>query len=267
MAYYNNYNIRIANKLKKNIMDSIQNEHNNMSYYQPFKMNSMVDSMIGGNALEDYEKVYLNEDNYNVSGPYAKYSSTKYNDDLEGKGGYNILPGTHLDTGFEKTKGLLKKKTGSKKLVKKGGAKEEIKLTRIIGGKKRGRPSKMKGGTELGLPLSFFSEDSKEVQEVKKRKMLKEKKMKEKEKEMKDKILEDNKESTNLEEPITIEGNGKKKVKKTVKGGKLLDKSVMRATVQGAGKKSRSEIVKEVMKNKGLKMIEASKYVKEHKLY
>lgn len=33
------------------------------------------------------------------------------------------------------------------------------------------------------------------------------------------------------------------------------------------GRKKRSEIVKKIMKEKGMKMIEASKYVKEHKLY
>jgi hypothetical protein len=35
----------------------------------------------------------------------------------------------------------------------------------------------------------------------------------------------------------------------------------------GDGRKKRAEIVKKIMKEKGLKMIEASKYVKEHKLY
>ena len=35
----------------------------------------------------------------------------------------------------------------------------------------------------------------------------------------------------------------------------------------GDGRKKRAEIVKRVMKEKGLKMIEASKYVKEHHLY
>jgi hypothetical protein len=35
----------------------------------------------------------------------------------------------------------------------------------------------------------------------------------------------------------------------------------------GDGRKARAEIVKKVMKEKGMKMIEASKYVKEHGLY
>jgi hypothetical protein len=33
------------------------------------------------------------------------------------------------------------------------------------------------------------------------------------------------------------------------------------------GRRRRAEIVKKVMREKGLKMIEASKYVKEHNLY
>jgi hypothetical protein len=35
----------------------------------------------------------------------------------------------------------------------------------------------------------------------------------------------------------------------------------------GGGKAERAAIVKRIMKEKGLKMIEASKYVKEHGLY
>jgi hypothetical protein len=35
----------------------------------------------------------------------------------------------------------------------------------------------------------------------------------------------------------------------------------------GDGRKKRAEIVKRIMKEKGMKMIDASKYVKEHNLY
>jgi hypothetical protein len=35
----------------------------------------------------------------------------------------------------------------------------------------------------------------------------------------------------------------------------------------GDGRRKRAEIVRRVMKEKGMKMIEASKYVKEHGLY
>jgi hypothetical protein len=49
----------------------------------------------------------------------------------------------------------------------------------------------------------------------------------------------------------------------TGKGGKK------RRAPAGAsdGRRARAEIVKKVMREKGLKMIEASKYVKQHNLY
>jgi hypothetical protein len=41
-----------------------------------------------------------------------------------------------------------------------------------------------------------------------------------------------------------------------------------RASAQpGSGRSRRAEVVKKVMREKGLKMIEASKYVKQHGLY
>jgi len=43
------------------------------------------------------------------------------------------------------------------------------------------------------------------------------------------------------------------------------DKAITKAV--GGGRAARAEIVKKVMKEKGMKMIEASKYVKEHGLY
>jgi len=67
-----------------------------------------------------------------------------------------------------------------------------------------------------------------------------------------------------------------KAVEKKLKGGKNLsgmtDKSAEMkqgcgVSGGGDGRKKRAEIVKKIMKEKGLKMIEASKYVKEHKLY
>lgn len=54
----------------------------------------------------------------------------------------------------------------------------------------------------------------------------------------------------------------KKSVKKSVN---TAAKDVVKAT--GGGRAKRAEIVKKVMKDKGMKMIEASKYVKEHGLY
>lgn len=63
------------------------------------------------------------------------------------------------------------------------------------------------------------------------------------------------------------------KASKKKKGGAMpCDKATMMSSSmsgmgKGDGRKKRAEIVKKVMKEKGLKMIEASKYVKEHKLY
>lgn len=54
----------------------------------------------------------------------------------------------------------------------------------------------------------------------------------------------------------------KKSAKKSVNAAA---KDVVKAT--GGGRAKRAEIVKKVMKDKGMKMIEASKYVKEHGLY
>jgi hypothetical protein len=67
----------------------------------------------------------------------------------------------------------------------------------------------------------------------------------------------------------------KKAVAKKLKGkgkSKLVVKSEMPASSmsgfgKGDGRKKRAEIVKKVMAEKGLKMIEASKYVKQHGLY
>jgi hypothetical protein len=66
-----------------------------------------------------------------------------------------------------------------------------------------------------------------------------------------------------------------KAVEKKLKGGKNLsgmtDKRAIpfEGTVVGSGdgRKKRAEIVKRIMKEKGLKMIDASRYVKEHNLY
>ena len=50
-------------------------------------------------------------------------------------------------------------------------------------------------------------------------------------------------------------------------GGNLSGMTDKRAEMKGDGRKARAEVVKRVMKEKGMKMIEASKYVKEHGLY
>jgi hypothetical protein len=47
---------------------------------------------------------------------------------------------------------------------------------------------------------------------------------------------------------------------------KVKERNQMQAVV-GGGRSTRNEIVKKVMKEKGMKMIEASSYVKKHNLY
>ena len=70
-------------------------------------------------------------------------------------------------------------------------------------------------------------------------------------------------------QPPQPQGKGKPKVGK---GGPLKLPEMKKESckpVEGSGKKpnKRAEIVKKIMKEKGLKMIDASKYVKEHNLY
>ena len=50
------------------------------------------------------------------------------------------------------------------------------------------------------------------------------------------------------------------------KAEKVVERNQMQAVI-GGGRSTRNEIVKRVMKEKGLKMIEASSYVKKHNLY
>ena len=94
-----------------------------------------------------------------------------------------------------------------------------------------------------------------------------------------DKII-DNPEKTGsiLEEAIEktkpLIRKGKKDLKKAIKENapkataylkKKADRGIQKAV--GGGRTARAEIVKKIMKEKGMKMIEASKYVKEHNLY
>jgi hypothetical protein len=59
-----------------------------------------------------------------------------------------------------------------------------------------------------------------------------------------------------LEEPMPIAGTNL-----SLSGG------ANTGAYEGQGRNKRAEIVKQVMREKGLKMIEASKYVKAHGLY
>ena len=65
-------------------------------------------------------------------------------------------------------------------------------------------------------------------------------------------------------------GSSDEKVIKAVEkklGGKKLSADIRMPDMEGGGRSKRNEIVKKIMKEKGMKMIEASKYVKEHGLY
>jgi hypothetical protein len=74
-----------------------------------------------------------------------------------------------------------------------------------------------------------------------------------------------------VEKALTKAMKGKGKVAEAEVGGKNLsgmtDKRAEMTPKVGDGRKARAEIVKKIMKEKGMKMIEASKYVKEHNLY
>ena len=93
----------------------------------------------------------------------------------------------------------------------------------------------------------------------------------------------------NLKDAIaTTKAMGKTAVKEVAKRGKAAAKELLKDTLDaakksakkqvgknvkdavkavGGGRAKRAEIVKKVMKDKGMKMIEASKYVKQHGLY
>jgi hypothetical protein len=105
------------------------------------------------------------------------------------------------------------------------------------GGKKRGRPSKMKGGAELGLPATIAGEGRSggKKKEVKLGRGL---------------VPKSEMKSSSMSGMGTTGG---KKVAKGKSGGKKVNK--------------RAEIVKKVMEEKKMSMIEASKYVKDHNLY
>ena len=76
-----------------------------------------------------------------------------------------------------------------------------------------------------------------------------------------------------VEKALKTAMKGKGKVAEKEVGGKNLsgmtDKRAEMSppSMKGDGRKARAEIVKKIMKEKGMKMIEASKYVKEHNLY
>ena len=138
--------------------------------------------------------------------------------------------GTFRDTGEGSTLGAGKKKEEKSLLLKReleGGNigllnKVQEKMTEIV--KKRGRPNKMKGGTDLGEPHNMVNKEG-------------------------------------------ITGYGK--LDRQIGGKKLVPVDQMQgSSMSGFGKgKTRTEIVKAVMKDRGVNMIKASEIVKKENLY
>ena len=187
-----------------------------------------------------------------------------------GKGGY--AEGTFRDTGFgsvEGAKGGARKKRQTKK------SKEDEKLAMELKGlqdeekpKKKGRKKKVskKASKEGGVKSM-----GEMIQERKKQKEESEKIRQERE----TKKGRGRPKKEGGANPRMVGGtttNTKKTLQSTSKA--VLSAPVPKAqmpssTLSGFGKKkgNRAEIVRKVMKDKGLKLIEASKYVKEHNLY
>lgn len=286
MPYDNEYNRKIKSEYQ-NI---------NKRYVEHQKLNDQLfhhTPMVSGLASKRYEggaiPKFLNSDvEYGINqgsrvvyGDASQYGSNEgeknattekldYANDLDkekpmgGKGGY--ARGTFRDTGFERTLGAGKRNKGVKEYKKK----EPLKLTK-----------KMEGGTELGLPQKF----------VKKGGARKKKNNTELEggnflsdlwsgiKTVASPLASVAKVGLSMvPDPraqmastvLGAMGAGKKRGRPSkMSGGKLVPVANMKSSsMAGQGKKNkRSEIVKNIMKEKGLSMIQASKYVKEHKLY
>jgi hypothetical protein len=236
----------------------------------------------------------------------ARNEKEKYVENLDvehpagGKAGY--ARGTFRDTGFERTIGAGKEK-GVKVYKKKPLKLSKFIEGDVLGsGKKRGRPSKMKeditkimvGGTELGLPQKFIKKGGAKP----KCKICKRVKCKCEQsgqnlegagffddlwkgiKKVAKPIASVAKTGLSLlpipqaqmaASALDALGAGKKRGRPSkMKGGKLIPVENMKSSSmagQGKPKNKRIEIVKNIMKEKGLSMIEASKYVKANNLY
>jgi len=368
MPYDNEYNRKIKREYQDMNRKYIEHQKRNDELFLHFPMVSgIADKNFEGGAipknLNSDVEFGVNQGSRIRYGDASQYGSNfgekdvttdklNYIENLDKErpigGGGGFARGSIRDTGFGRVLGAGKSK-GGVRMYKKA----PLKLTKVVGGaKRRGRPKKMVGGTELGLPQKFVEEAPKlpkapkvKVPKVKKVSKVKEAKKIEKiidniEEDAKEDEKENEKESKDVEK---MEGKGKhkkpkckvcKRVKckceqcepmegkgflsslwkgiKTVakplasvakvglsmtplpqaqlaaagldalgagkrrgrpskmKGGNLVPVANMRGSSmagQGKPKNKRAEIVKKIMKEKKLSMIEASKYVKEHKLY
>jgi hypothetical protein len=341
MPYDNEYNRKIKREYQDMNRKYIEHQKRNDELFLHFPMVSgIADKNFEGGAipknLNSDVEFGVNQGSRIRYGDASQYGSNfgekdvttdklNYIENLDKErpigGGGGFARGSIRDTGFGRVLGAGKSK-GGVKMYKKA----PLKLTKVVGGaKRRGRPKKMVGGTELGLPLKFVEEAPKlpkapkvKVPKVKKVSKVKEAKKIEKiidnikEDEKKDE-KEDEKESKDVEKMegkgflsslwkgiktvakplasvakvglsmtplpqaqlaaagLDALGAGKRRGRPSkMKGGNLVPVANMRGSSmagQGKPKNKRAEIVKKIMKEKKLSMIEASKYVKEHKLY
>jgi hypothetical protein len=146
--------------------------------------------------------------------------------------------------------GAGKRKVGRPKKVKVA---KEVKMV-----KKVGRPKKMVGGTDLGIPYNMIRKNGESSGFYVKQK------------EVGDKPNETFEEEKPLDVIDATVGSGKKG--KGYSGGKLVPKANMKSSSMGGmGKPSkmsaRCALVKKIMKERNISMIEASKAVKKEKLY
>ena len=121
-------------------------------------------------------------------------------------------------------------------------------------GKRRGRPRK--GGDMLNQPMPI-SDTNISLTGVK------DNVLPEEEEPMED--MNDNQSMSDVEAPI--EGSGMTGAYEGQGQGRRKTKQQKRMVGGNDGRRKRADIVKRIMKEKGLKMIEASKYVKQHNLY
>jgi hypothetical protein len=236
MPYDNPLNRQIASSVNKILQNQIN--HTPMSY-------DLAEGNVGyanKKLLDDtnikQEEVKLEELEEELPAPNEELAGGA----LGSIGGF--ARGTVRDTGEGRTKGAGKKKEVKELLLKRvaeGGKK--VSKCSVQGGKKvpkcsdvgtlnkevgegkkkRGRPLKMIGGTDLGEPH-------------------------------------------NMVKPDGTTGDGKPK--RTIGGRKLTPVAQMQSSgMSGQGKEKRSDIVKRIMKERGVNMIKASSIVKSENLY
>lgn len=195
-------------------------------------------------------------------------------------GGSGFARGTHMDTGFDRTIGAG---MGSKTYRKKGCGtgsmpppENESEYPLIASGRFAVKPipnapplERKVGGKKKGMGLKEIQDDLKKfdfnrikdyvgLAKPKKGKGLGELKS-----DLKKFDFNRIKDYVGLAKPKML--NMKQREQLPI-NPQVVERNQMQA-IRGAGRSTRNEIVKKVMKEKGMKMIEASSYVKKHNLY